>query len=140
VILNSRWEIERRLSRGTYFTSTKAASKAMGFLSDRVGKLLRKNRGTRDEGYARFRYVWFMSAKAMLKFRIWHHEPLLRYHLPWALEPLPPMKMVFLPKGDPECVRWVPVEEPYAAAAEGPSAPAEQDAMGHSDTILDYVI
>jgi hypothetical protein len=65
--MNFRWEIERRLCRGTYFSSTKAASKAMGFLSDRVGKLVRKNRGTKDEGYARFPCVWFISAKAMLK-------------------------------------------------------------------------
>jgi hypothetical protein len=79
VIINTPWGNERRLYRGTYFSSTKAASRAMGFLSDRVGKLLRKNRGTRDEGYARFPYVWFMSAKAMLKHRIWNHEPLLRY-------------------------------------------------------------
>jgi hypothetical protein len=140
VIANFRWETERRLSRGTYFTSTKAASKAMGFEKDQVGWLLRKNRGTKDEGYARFPYVWFMSAKAMLKHRIWHHEPLLRYHLPWALEPLPPMKMVFLPEGDPECVRWVPVQEPHKAVAESRSEPEEQDAVTHSETILDYVI
>src|SRR5215831_10542271 len=84
VVINTRWEIERRLSRGTYFSSSKAASKAIGFLSDRVGRLLRKNRGTRIEGYALFSYVGFMSAKAMLKRRIWHHEHLLRYHFPWA--------------------------------------------------------
>jgi len=139
VVINTRWETERRLSRGTYFTSTKAASKAMGFQSDRVGKLLRKNRGTWAEGYARFRYVWFMSAKAMLKRRIWHHEPILRYHLEWALEPRPPMKMIFLPPGDPECVRWVPVEEPVASAT-SQSKPVEQDAVSRSETILDFVI
>ena len=111
----------------------------MGFEKDQVGRLLRKNRGTRDEGYARFPYVWFMSAKAMLKFRIWHHEPLLRYHLPWALEPLPPMKMVFLPKGE-ECVRWVPVEEPATDASKAPSEPEEPSIPGTSQTILDYVI
>jgi hypothetical protein len=111
----------------------------MGFQSDRVGKLLRKNRGTKVEGYACFPCVMFMSATAMLKRRIWHHEPLLRYHLPWALEPRPPMKMVFLPPGEPECVRWVPVEEP-TAAAESQSQPTEQDAVGQSATVLDYVI
>ena len=137
VVINFRWEIERRLCRGTYFSSTKAASRAMGFQSDRVGKLLRKNRGTKIEGYALFPNVGFMSAKAMLKRRIWHHEPLLRYHLPWALEPLPPMKMVFLPKGDPECVRWVPIEEPDTAAAKGPSEPEELGVPEASETILD---
>ena len=76
----------------------------------------------------------------LLKHRIWHHEPLLRYHLPWALEPLPPMKMVFLLEGDPECVRWVPVEEPDNAAVESRSEPEEQDAVAQSATILDYVI
>jgi hypothetical protein len=49
------------------------------------------------------------------------------------------MKMIFLPKGDPECVRWVRVEEPVAAAAPQ-SEPVGQDAVCKSETILDYVI
>jgi hypothetical protein len=57
VNINPPWGNQRRLHHGTYFTSTKAASKAMGFLTDRVGKSLRKNRCTKDEGYARFPYV-----------------------------------------------------------------------------------
>jgi hypothetical protein len=50
VIIDAPWGKERRLWRGTYFSSTKAASRAMGFQTDRVGKLLRKNRGTKSEG------------------------------------------------------------------------------------------
>jgi hypothetical protein len=139
VIVNFRWEIERRMCRGKYFTSTKAASKAMGLLSDRVGKLLRKNRGTKIEGYAAFPSLLFMSATAMLKRRIWHHEHLLRCHFPWALEPARPMKMVFLPEGHPECVRWVPVEGPETAATPQ-SEPEEQAPVDRRETILDYVI
>jgi hypothetical protein len=48
--------------------------------------------------------------------------------------------MVFLPKGDPECVRWVPVERPDAAASTAQSEPEEQNAVIQSETILDYVI
>jgi hypothetical protein len=50
-----------------------AAPKALGLGSDRIGKLLRKDRATKTEGYALFPNVGFMSAKAMLKRRIWHH-------------------------------------------------------------------
>ena len=50
------------------------------------------------------------------------------------------MKMVFLPKGDPECVRWVPVEKPATAAAKPQAEPEERDSAGQSETILDYVI
>jgi hypothetical protein len=46
------------------------------------------------------------------------------------------MKMEFLPKGDPECVRWVPVKEADAGASTRPSEPAVQDALGQSEALL----
>jgi hypothetical protein len=154
VILTTSWGKERRLSRGTYFTSTKAASQAMGFETDRVRRLLRKNRGAKEEGYARFPYVWFISAKAAFQFRYWHHEDLLRYHFPWAFPPRPPMKMIFLPEGDPECVRWVPIEESETASTSrskpgaAPSEPCRKPAKpnppapvpAQSEHILEYAI
>ena len=116
VILVSTWPNELRLARGSYFSNIKAASRAMGFSTDRVGQLLRKNRGTKDEGYARFPDVWFISAKAAFRFRYWYREDLLRHHFSWAF-PHPPMKTFALPERDPERVPWwVPIEEPETAS------------------------
>jgi hypothetical protein len=86
VILALRWGNERGLRRGTYFSNTEAASRAMGFWTNRVGYLLRKNRGTRSEGYARFREVWFASAKAAMKWRYWDFEVWLRKEFPWTFQ------------------------------------------------------
>jgi len=112
----------------------------MGFCTDRVGNLLTRNLGTPDHGYARFPYVWFSSAKHAMRIRLWHFEVFLRKQFPWAFEkegPLPRTKPLFLPDG---VVEWVPVEEPATTAAEPQCEPEEQDALGRSETILDYVI
>jgi hypothetical protein len=90
--MNFRWEIERRLHRGTYFTSTKAASRAMGFEKDQVGKLLRKTRGTKNEGYARFPEAWFISAKHATKKRFWNFDTILQMKFPRAFEKEPPLR------------------------------------------------
>jgi hypothetical protein len=60
-IVADRWANERGIYRGSYFSNIKAASKAMSFRRDEVGKLLRKNRGTKLEGYAIFEEAWFTS-------------------------------------------------------------------------------
>jgi hypothetical protein len=95
----------------------------MGFRRDEVGKLLRKNRGTKNEGYARFPEAWFISAKHAMKARLWHFEVFLRLKFPWVFEKEPPpprMKPVFLHDG----MRWEPVKEPRSKR-EKRSAPAQ---------------
>jgi len=59
------WANERGIYRGSYFSNIKAALKAMGFRRDEVGKLLRKNRGTKMEGYAIFEEAWFTSDSSL---------------------------------------------------------------------------
>jgi hypothetical protein len=90
VIRVSHWPNELCLARGKYFSSTRAASNAMGFDADRVGALLRKNRGTNLEGRANFHLAWFMSAKEAIKRHAWHHDGFLRYAFPWYFENIPP--------------------------------------------------
>jgi len=58
----------------------------MGFESDKVGRILRKNRGTEREGYAHFPGVTFRSAKHAMRVRVWNHELFLRLAFPWAFD------------------------------------------------------
>jgi hypothetical protein len=79
--------------------STKAASRALGFRWDKVGAELRKNRGTKEEGYARLR-VWFMSARAAIERGPWYLEIYVRQWFPWAFEgKRPGYKLVFVRDG-----------------------------------------
>jgi len=85
-IVADRWAKERGIYRGSYFSNIKAAFKATGFRRDEVGKLLRKNRGTRLEGYAIFEEAWFTTAKFKFKRRSRDFAFWLRREFPWLLE------------------------------------------------------
>jgi hypothetical protein len=56
------------LAYGCYFPTTRAASRAIGYDSDRVGDALRKSKGTKREGRTTFiRGFLFITVECALK-------------------------------------------------------------------------
>jgi hypothetical protein len=126
-------EEKRACWYGSYFSSTRAASQALGYNYDRLGRVLRKNRVTNLEGRAVLQGIVFRPTKALLEEWPTHFVPYLRNAFPWAKRWRP--EIINLPDGG---WRWGPVmpqegHEPAPLRRNRNDTPAMKDNPRHNE-------
>jgi hypothetical protein len=89
LVLSNRYLQDRCCTPGQYFYSSLEASRELGLKSDVVGKRLRKNRGTPDEGTACALGITFITAKEAYKRGVLPVQ--LSSKFPWLEERHAPM-------------------------------------------------